>query len=158
MERIPGIAAAALDSISMEKRDTIITISTFGRNHVPIEMALEAVQRGLTVIALTSVEFSSQVVSRHPSGKRLYELADIVIDNCSPVGDAVVVVPGTRARNGPLSTIPGGTILHALSCKICDLILGLGLTPPAYVSANDDDTEEYGEKIVKSFKERIGRS
>jgi uncharacterized phosphosugar-binding protein len=155
MERISGIAAAALDSIPVEKRDTLIVISTSGRNAVPVEMALEARQRGLRVIALTSVEFSSQVTSRHQSGKRLYELADIVIDSCSPQGDAVVRIPGTHDKIGPLSTILGGTILHALSCKICDLILDLGMTPPVLVSGNIDDAEEYDEKSVESFKEFI---
>jgi uncharacterized phosphosugar-binding protein len=157
MERISGIAAAALDSIPVEKGDTIIVISNSGRNHVPIEMALEARQRGLKVIALTSVEFSSQVASRHPSGKRLFELADIVIDNCSPPGDAVLPVPGTRARIGPLSTILGGTILHALSCKICDLILDLGLTPPVLVSANADGLEDHNQKVAESLNELMGQ-
>lgn len=157
MERISGIAAAALDSIPVEKGDTIILISTSGRNHVPVEMALEARQRGLSVIALTSMEFSTHVASRHSSGKRLYELADIVIDSCSPKGDAVVAVPGTSARIGPLSTILGGTILHALSCEVCELMLDLGMTPPVLVSGNVDGGEEYDEKIPESFKGFVGQ-
>jgi uncharacterized phosphosugar-binding protein len=158
MERTSGIADSVMDSIPVKKGDTMIVISNSGRNHVPVEMALGARQRGLKVIALTSVEFSSQVASRHPSGKRLFELADIVLDNCSPHGDAAVVVPGARGNIGPLSTILGSAILHALSCKICDLVLNLGLTPAVWLSANVDDAELRPPKIAESFEEFVGQS
>jgi uncharacterized phosphosugar-binding protein len=158
MERTSGIADSVMDSIPVKKGDTIIVISNSGRNHVPVEMALGARQRGLGVIALTSVEFSSQVASRHPSGKKLYELADVVLDNCAPHGDAAVVVPGARGRIGPLSTILGSVILHALSCKICDLVLELGLTPAVCLSANVSEAELRPLKIAESFEEFVGQA
>jgi uncharacterized phosphosugar-binding protein len=157
MERTSGIAASVLDSIPVQEGDTIIVISNSGRNHVPVEMALGARQRGLKVIALTSVEFSAQVPSRHPSGKKLYELADIVLDSCAPHGDASVAVPGARAKIGPLSTILGATILHALSCKICDLVLAMGLTPAVCLSANVAEAETRPIKIAESLEEFTGR-
>ncbi len=158
MERTSGIADSVMDSIPVKKGDAIIAISNSGRNHVPVEMALGARQRGLKVIALTSVEFSSQVPSRHPSGKKLYELADVVLDNCAPHGDASIAVPGARGGIGPLSTILGSTILHALSCKVCDLVLAEGLTPAVCLSANVAEAELRPIKIAESFEEFVGKS
>jgi len=157
LERTSGIAASVLDSIPVKEGDAILVISNSGRNHVPVEMALGARARGLKVIALTSLGFSSQVPSRHPSGKKLYELADVVLDNCAPHGDAAVEVPGARGRIGPLSTILGATILHALSCKVCDLVLEMGLTPAVCLSANVGEGGGRPIKIAESLEEFVGQ-
>jgi len=155
MERISGVAAAVLETTPVEGGDIIVIISTSGRNHVPIEMALEAKKRGLRVIALTSVEFSSQFEPRHPSGKKLFEIADVVIDSCCPPGDGSVEVPGIPAKIGPVSTILGAVILHAISCRICDLLLERGLTPPIFRSGNVDGASEYDKQIRKYYEEHL---
>lgn len=144
LERVSGIAKAALDSIQVVAGDVMIIASNSGRNAVPIEMAQECRVRGLTVIALTSVEFSSQVSSRQAGGRRLFEVADIVLDNCCPPGDAAVAVPGSPAPMGPLSTIIGSALLHAVSCRVAELMLASGRTPPVVLSANVDGGDEYG--------------
>lgn len=155
MERISGIAAAALEFLPVEKDDTIIIISNSGRNHVPIEMAMECRERGMNVIAITNLTFSMEVQSRHPSGKRLFELADCVIDNCCPNGDSAVNVPGTPAKLGPMSTLSGVVIMHALSCRISDLLIEQGATPPVFISGNVDGSDAYNHNIFDTYRDLI---
>jgi uncharacterized phosphosugar-binding protein len=155
MERISGIAEATLKFLPVQKDDTIIIISNSGRNHVPIEMAMECRERGMHTIAITNLTFSMDVQSRHPSGKRLFELVDIVIDNCCPVGDSVVKVPGTPAKLGPMSTISGVLIMHALSCRISDMLLEDGTTPPVFISGNVDGSEAYNCNIFEAYRDLI---
>jgi uncharacterized phosphosugar-binding protein len=155
MERVSGIAAAALDTIPVAADDVIVIVSNSGRNHVPIEMAIEARLRRMQIIALTSIDFSSQVSSRHPSGKKLFELSDVVLDNGCPPGDAVVDVPGIPARLGPLSTIVGAAILHALSCEITDLLIEQGVPPPVLMSGNVHGADEYAREILHRYRDLL---
>ena len=87
VERLQGYAKILLDYYDIGQDDVLIVVSNSGRNALPIEMAMGARERGAKVIAITSIEFSSKFPSRHPSGKRLYDVADIVIDNHVPPGD-----------------------------------------------------------------------
>lgn len=155
LERLSGIASAALRTVPANAGDTLIVISNSGRNSVPVEMAMEARSLGMHVIALTSVQFSKQVTSRHSSGKKLYELAEVVLDNCGPVGDAVVNAPHIPASIGPVSTILGSYILHGLSCKVAELLLEQGIIPPIFISGNVDGGEAYGKALIDSSRELI---
>ena len=155
MKRISGIAAAALDTARIRKGDTIIVISNSGRNHVPIEMAMESRKRGLQVIVLTSVSFSSPSQSRHPSGRRLYELANVVLDNCCTCWRCRCRRSWCSAKIGPLSTIIGAVMLHALSCQVAEILIERGLRPPVFASGNVDGGDEYAKEIVESYRELI---
>lgn len=152
LERTSGIARAVLDTSPLRRGDVLIVISNSGRNHVPVEMALEAKDRGATVIALTSLEMSSESAPRHASGKRLFEIADIVLDNCCPPGDGSVDVPGIPARVGPVSTVLGSVVLHMVVCRITELLIETGKTPPVFISGNVDGGEEYGKNIMDEYK------
>ncbi len=155
MERVPGIAGAVLESSAARNGDAMIVISNSGRNSVPIELALEAKARGLQVVALTSVGFSGQVTARHPCGKRLYEIADIVIDNCTPYGDAAVEVDGSPARIGPLSTVAGSLIVHMLACGVCDELTARGKPAPVFSSGNVDGADEHDLAILREYSHLI---
>ncbi len=148
MERVSGVAEAAIEAAPVSEGDVIIVVSTAGRNHAPIEMAMEAKKRGMQVIALTSVAFSKGVPSRHPSGKRLFDIADVVLDNLAPLGDACVEVPGIPAKAAPLSGILCNVVLHSLECAICDYLVDAGVKPPVFMSGNRDDTDEYNYGVV----------
>src|SRR5699024_4539193 len=89
-ERQEGLAKLILDAENVKKQDVMLIVSTSGRNSVPIEMAIEAKNKGLKVIVLTSMAFTNEVTSRHKSGKKLYELADVVLDNHGESGDAAL--------------------------------------------------------------------
>ena len=91
LEKLTGIADVIFDNYKIEKNDMMIISSNSGRNALPIEMAMRCKKEGVFVVALTNLEQSKAAVSRHPSGKKLYEFADCILDNCVPSGDALLL-------------------------------------------------------------------
>ncbi|NLJ67291.1 MAG: sugar isomerase domain-containing protein, partial [Clostridiales bacterium] len=104
MERLPDYGRMIIDAQPIENGDVIIIHSVSGRNTVTVDAALRAKEKGATVIALTNMETTRQVKSRHPSGKNLYEVADLVLDNCGCLGDAALDIPGVPEKVAPTST------------------------------------------------------
>lgn len=155
MERISGLAEAAIESAPVKEGDVMVVISTSGRNHVPLEMAMEAKKRGMTVIVLTSIAFSDGVPSRHPSGKMLKDVADCILDNGAPLGDACVEIPDFPAKAAPLSGILSATIMHALECAICEHLVSDGIRPPVFMSGNLDISEAHNARIAEENKDII---
>ncbi len=119
-----------------EARDAGIVISNSGRNALPVEMALRMKAARMKVIALTSLAHSRASTPRHPSGKCLFEIADCILDNHCPSGDAVVEVPGLPAKMGPLSTIAGAALLHGTLIEAARQLAARGKPPAVLVSAN----------------------
>jgi uncharacterized phosphosugar-binding protein len=160
-EQIPGYGARLFQryayQYAVQPDDCIIVISNSGRNASPIEVALEAKAAGLTVIVLTSLNMSKASTSRHPSGKKLYELGDYVLDNCGVPGDAALDAEGFPYKVGPTSTMSGALILNLLSMEIIENLIAMGVTPPTYVSQNADGGAEHNEALAKKFRHRIRR-
>ena len=141
-EQIPGYGARLFQryayQYAVQPKDVVLVISNSGRNASPIEVALEAKAMGLSVIVLTSLDMSKATTSRHPSGKKLYELGDHVLDNGGVLGDAAIDAPGFAHKVGPTSTMSGALILNLLSMEIIENLIAQGITPPTYVSQNTD--------------------
>ncbi len=148
MERLPGLAEVILDASPAKPDDVLLVVSTSGRNHVPIEMVREAKHRGLTVIALTSKQYSQAVASHDPGGVRVADLADIVIDNHAPRGDAALQLDGVATAFGPVSSVTGIAILHAMMARVVELWVEHGLTPPVYMSGNLDQGPEFNRQML----------
>lgn len=155
LERQPGYATLLLDAQQVQPGDVLIVHSNSGRNTVAIEMADEGRRRGLTVIALTNVEQCCSLPSRHPSGLRLTEAADLVIDNCGVVGDAAVQVPGVAAPVGPTSTVVGAALLNALVVEAIRLLAERGIEPPVTRSANIDGSEAHNQRVWAQYAGRL---
>jgi len=155
MERLEGYGKTLLDFSPVSADDVLIVISNSGRNAVPVEMAMEAKNRGIKVIALTSLAYSQSVSSRHSSGKRLFELADVVLDNCCPTADAILEVEGLRERIGPGSTIAGAALMNAIMIKVVENLMKLNIEPPIYVSANLEGGEEHNRRLLGLYKSQI---
>ena len=152
LERLSGIAAAVLDTSEVEAGDTLIVVSNSGRNHVPIEMAVDARERGMRTIAVTGLETALSQPSRHSSGKHLHELCDVVIDTHVPVGDAVVDIPGIPARLGPVSTILAAASVHALAASVAQKLHARGIKPPVLVSGNVDGGDDYSLDVLERHR------
>jgi uncharacterized phosphosugar-binding protein len=154
LERLEGYAPIVFSRYTFSPNDIIIIISNSGRNAAPIEAAMEARQRKLPVIAVTAKSYSQGNPSRHSSGKRLFELADVVLDNCGLPGDGAVQVEGLPERICPTSTIMGATLLHAVIYEAVSLLLARGIQPAVIRSANLDSTQDLGE-IVRGLRGRV---
>jgi uncharacterized phosphosugar-binding protein len=100
IERIPGLAKIILDQHRLAPGDLMIVVSNSGRNAMPIEMAELVKAAGLRVIAITSLEQSAMYPSRHPGGRKLMDIADLVLDNCVPPGDGLLHIDGHLHRCG----------------------------------------------------------
>lgn len=119
LERIPGIGRMLLLENHLRKGDVLLIHSVSGRNTVPVEMAIEASKTGVYVIALTNMEYSSGAASRHPSGKKLYEVSDLVLDNCGVPGDAAIRLEGLEEAVGPTSTAVGAALHEWVNHRGC---------------------------------------
>jgi len=142
LERLPGLAAALLSQHDVAAGDVVLVASNSGRNSVPVEFAEECVARGAVVVAVTSLDHSRSVASRAPSGRRLFEVADIVVDNCGVPGDAVLDVRGVDERIGPTSTVTGALIVQAIVCEAVSRMVELGHVPRVLRSANSDPSRD----------------
>jgi uncharacterized phosphosugar-binding protein len=119
--------------------DVLFVGSVSGKTANVIELALRARAHGLTVIALTALAYSSKLVSEHPSGKRLYEVTDLVLDNGAPYGDALLDVAGLDYPICPASGLSAATIMWAVVAGIIEDMLARGLKPTVFPSVNRPD-------------------
>jgi uncharacterized phosphosugar-binding protein len=155
MERVEGVAKVIMDYYRPSPKDAIVIISNSGRNAAPIEMALEAHARGMQVIAITSLAHSQGTTSRHSSGKKLYELADIVIDNYCIKGDAMIRMEGLPMPVGAGSGIAGLFILHTLIVQTIQTLLDRGIKPPVFMSGNLDGADLINVPLRDRYKGRV---
>jgi len=157
MERCVGYGTALANSrVHFKNGDVIIIHSVSGRNPVALEIADEARKAGVTVIAITNVKYSSTVTSRHPSGKRLFELADVVLDNHGDVGDACVKIDGLQQKVSPTSTVIGAVMLNSIVAALTQKLVDLGMkNPPIFYSANLDGGDELNQKLFEEYKDSI---
>jgi len=153
-ERLPGYAKALLESYPLKAEDLLIIVSNSGRNELPVEMALEAGARGTKTIAITSLAHSLAAAPRTVSGKRLCEVADLVIDNCGVVGDASVELGGA-VTVCPTSTAAGIFIANSIVALATQELLDRGFDPPVFASANVDAGDAKNQALLRFLRERI---
>lgn len=155
-EQESGFAHQLLSQEDVKSIDCGIVISNSGRNAAPIEMALEMKSLGLKVIAITNLEQSSSSTPRHSSGKRLFEVADVVIDNCVPPGDALLELPGLESRIGPSSTVAGAAIINSIIIEAVTELLKRGEPVPVLPSANTEGVSEQKlSDLLRRYQSRI---
>lgn len=154
-EREEGIAEKIFNEYGMSQNDAVIIISNSGRNGVIVDMALLCKEKGLTVIALTNLEHTYAGTSRHISGKRLCEIADIVLDNFGCVGDACVEVEGVEGKICPTSTVTGALILNAIVAQAVENCAKQGFSPEHFASSNVDGGDEINNRLVEKYKKEI---
>jgi uncharacterized phosphosugar-binding protein len=136
LERLPGLADVLLQTNDIGPGDVVLIVSNSGRNAVPVEFAIGARAKGAKVIAVTSLAHSTSVSSRAPGGQRLFEVADVVIDNCGEPGDALIEVNGSPERTGATSTLVGALLVQALTVEVVTRLAERGETPHVLRSLN----------------------
>ena len=155
LERLNGLGTILVNENKLSAGDVLIIHSVSGRNNVPVEMAMTAKERGVTTIAITNVAYSSAVTSRHPSGKRLFEVCDLVLDNKGVTGDAAIELEGLPEKIGPTSTAVGAAMVNALVIETVGQMLESGKVPPVFLSANLDGGDEHNKKIFLEYADQI---
>jgi uncharacterized phosphosugar-binding protein len=134
MDEIEGLPAFIVNKSKMMQGDVLMIGSVSGINVLPVEMAIYAREMGITVIGLTAVEYSGFLTSAHKSGKRLFEVCDVVLDNCSDVGDTVVQVEELGLGLCPSSGMAAAYIMWGLQSRVVELLLARGKKPSVYMS------------------------
>lgn len=135
-ERTSGAAQEIAREAGFRAGDVGVVASNSGRNVLPVEIAFQMRSAGMKVIAVTNLTQSKAGKSFHASGEMLFEVADAVLDNHCPVGDAAVQIPGISARMGPVSTIAGSALLHAVFIEAAAQLAGEGNAPDVFQSVN----------------------
>jgi uncharacterized phosphosugar-binding protein len=155
LERLEGYGKLIFQQIPAHPGDVMVLLSTSGRNPVPVEVALEAKAHQMALIAVTSLAYATSVSSRHPSGRKVHEIADLVIDNYSPPGDAVLSVEGLPQKTGSTSGVVGSVIMHAIVSEVVERLVDQGITPPIYVSGNLDGGMAHNERQLQQYRDHI---
>ena len=136
IERIEGFAEQILSNWDFSPEDILIVFSVGGQTAVPIEMAQGARARGLKVIAVTSVSQNKSGIPSHSSGTTLNDNADLVIDLVTPIGDAMVSIPGMQTLVGPGSTVTEVAIVNEIKVQVADLLVQNGYVPAVLTSSS----------------------
>jgi len=155
MEQLEGYAKIALGTAPIKAGDVVIIVSVSGRNAVPVEAAVLAKSLGATVIGLTSSAFTRAVAPRNKLGQRLIDVADVVLDNLTPPGDAILELDGLPEKFTPVSGVASVAILHALMAEVVEQLVARGITPPVYLSGNVDGGAEHNDRLLAENASRI---
>ncbi|MDX3074372.1 SIS domain-containing protein [Streptomyces sp. NPDC088354] len=157
LERSPGLAKRLYELTAPRPGDLFVIISNSGVNNSIVDMALHVKAEGHPLIALTSLEHTRAVPALHPSGKRLADLADAVLDNGAPFGDALLPLPGGGALCG-VSTITSAMLVQMTVAEAVGLLTAEGFEAPVYVSANVPGGFERNLVLEEHYGERLHRA
>jgi len=160
LEHIEGLAAVILRNFYVTEPDSFLIFSHSGVNEVVVDMAIEAKKRNLPVMAVVSLEHCLATPPRHSTGQRLIDVADLVIDTCTPAGDAMVHVEGLEDPVGPGSTIGGALVVNALKCLVAEKLTQAGQPPIVLTSAyfiGASKSEQQFDRCYDDYRSRIQR-
>lgn len=157
IERTEGLAEVILRNFNLAAPDAMMVFSTSGVTANPIEMAMGARSRGLPVIAVTAVEQSRNAASSHSSGTRLLDHADVVIDLGTPVGDAMVTLPGLVTPVGPGSSVVGVAVVNEIKVRTAALLLDRNAMLPVLTSGSLVGQDESARLFDAAYDEHARR-
>jgi uncharacterized phosphosugar-binding protein len=154
LERQPSLGELIVSTEPVEAGDVFFVVSNSGRNPVPVEVAEAAKARGAKVVALTSRQHSAGVAARGGRGVKLSDVADLVIDNHAPLGDAAVAVDGDL-RVGGVSSVMTLVIIQSIVVATVTLLVERGIQPPVFKSGNVDGSDEWNAEQIKRLGRRV---
>jgi uncharacterized phosphosugar-binding protein len=164
LENVSGLAERILRNFALRPNDSALVISSSGCNLVPIEVAAGFQKRGLKVVAIVSRCHADASPSKHPEGKKLQDIADIVLDTGAPIGDAMVTIPGLDTAVSPGSTIGGCMLVNAIKAEVAARLTAAGQPPkvlsaPAVVGAErasqifESAYDEHSHRLARLYSE-----
>jgi uncharacterized phosphosugar-binding protein len=156
LERSPGLARRLYELAEPRPQDLFVIVSNSGVNNSIVDMALHVKEAGHPLIALTSLTHTRSVPALHPSGRRLADIADAVLDNCAPSGDALLPLPDGNALCG-VSTITSAMLVQMVVAEAVGLLVAEGKDTPVYVSANLPGGHERNVVLEEHYAGRLHR-
>ena len=156
LERDPHIAEDLFATVNRHPEDVFVIASNSGVNGSIVGMALLAKEHGHPVIAVTSMEHTARVTPKHPSGQRLADVADVVIDNLAPYGDATLATAG-GIPVGAVSSITAAYVAQLLTIGVAHRLSQDGAVAPLYLSANIPGGDEHNRVLEATYEGRIRR-
>ena len=154
-ERLEGLGNLVVANTNLSKGDVLFLVSNSGRNCAVIDAAMEAKKRGAITVAITSMDHTTKVTSRHSSGLNLYQVCDYVLDNGGELGDASVELAGLGQKIAPTSSVLDITLVNLILVNTVERLLKKGIKPPVFMSANTDAGDEVNRNVLKTYKYRI---
>jgi uncharacterized phosphosugar-binding protein len=162
LEHVEGLGQVILRNFVFAPPDCFLLFSNSGINEVVVDVALEAHRLGMKVVAVISLDHCNASSALHSSGKKLTDIADIIIDNCTPAGDAMVSIPNLEDPVGPGSTIGAAAVTNAIKCLVAEKLTALGKAPLVLTSSYfigseaskkrfDDCYDDYRARIRKVY-------
>jgi len=151
-----GLAAYALKASGVRPGDVIIIGTVSGRTFSAVDLAFEAKKMGVKLILITSMVYSSTVDAVHSSGKKLFEIVDVVLDNCAPAAEAMMEVEGLEARLCAASGLSAAFIMWSITTVVVDTMLEKGVMPGVLKSANFPGGNDYNKGFVEPRYESEG--
>lgn len=154
-EGIEGVGTSFMKKVDVREHDVVVLISNSGRNPLPIEIAIESKKKGAKVVAITSMESTVRLKSKHSGGKNLYEYADVVLDNCVEEGDAMLSLEGLDTKICGMSAITTAVLIQATVYRAAEMLLEEGIVPPVFKSQNIEGGPEYNDALRAAFFDRM---
>ena len=158
LERAEGYGREIMKGYNFDQRDCMWIFSHSGINNVNIDVALRARELGMKIIATGSAAGFQDVKSRHSSGKKLFDLADVVIDSCVPSTDAAVAVRNHTDKLGPLSTMGFVAVVWTTILTVAELLVERGVQLHIHPSHNipgDTTAHERLDGALAEYKRRV---
>lgn len=159
IENTYGIGTLIVDYNRITSNDCMIIISNSCNNIAPIDAAIRAKEKGIPVIAITAVKYSEYLKTKHKSNVKLKDVADVVLDNCSLIGDAAVEIDGFEMKVGSTSTIPNIFLQNAILVQMVELLVQKGITPDVYYNGHmafmKPECANHNDKLVDKYFYRI---
>lgn len=155
LERKNDYANTFMEKEDIQENDVFIVISTSGRNPVPIDVAQIAKEKGAFVIGITSLTYSQSQPSRHKSGKYLFNVVDLVINNHCVTGDAILQHKKVKVPFAPTSTVVGATILNSIFAESIRWMAEHEFEPPIFLSGNLEGADKHNQLLVEKYNKRI---
>ena len=156
LENVPGLAERILRNFDLSDRDAALVISSSGCNIVPIEMAESFAARGMKVVCIVSQRHSDATPSRHPSGKKLSDVADLTLDTGAPPGDAMVNIAGLATPVSPGSTVGGCMLINAIKAEVAERLTRAG-QPPRVLSGGAVVGEQQAAELFEAAYDEHAR-
>lgn len=159
VENMYGLGQIIVDYHRITPNDCMIIISNSGNNIAPVDAALRAKEKGIPVIAITAVEYSNFLKCKHKDGVKLKDIADVVLDNCSLIGDAAVEIENFPMKVGSTSTIPNIFLQNAILCEMVDILVKRGFEPDVYYNGHmafmNENCADHNDKLVEKYFYKI---